>query len=83
MSEMAIFQQVSTSTPACEKVWAWGIERSVSPTKGDRVAVLGQDGTFVVYDVDSRLRCAELKLIGHDFALSTIPWSALTFLDEQ
>ena len=53
------------------------------PTKGDRVVVIGQDGTFVVYDVDSRLRCAELKLIGHDFALSTIPWSALTFLDEQ
>jgi hypothetical protein len=30
MSEMAIFQQLSTSTPACEKLWAWGIERSVS-----------------------------------------------------
>ena len=29
-SVIEIFQQVSTSTPACEKLWAWGIERSVS-----------------------------------------------------
>jgi hypothetical protein len=59
-----------------------GSRKKRIPKKGDRAAALGQDGTFVVYDVDSRLRCAELKLIGHDFALSSIPWSALTFLDE-
>ncbi len=49
------------------------------PKIGDRVTAVGQNGTFVVYSVDSRLRCAELKLIGHDSALSSIPWGALTF----
>jgi len=52
------------------------------PKTGDRVAALGQNGTFIVYSIDSSLRTAELKLIGHDFALSSIPWGALTFLDE-
>ena len=52
------------------------------PKKGDRVAVLGQNGTFVVTDVDRYVRIVELKMIGHDFALSTIPWRALTFLDD-
>jgi hypothetical protein len=53
------------------------------PKKGDRVAALGQNDAFIVYSVDSRIRCAELKLVGQDFALSSIPWTALTFLDEQ
>jgi hypothetical protein len=52
------------------------------PKKGDRVSALGQNGTFVVSDVDRELWTVELKMIGHDFALSTIPWGALTFLDE-
>jgi hypothetical protein len=52
------------------------------PNKGDRVAALGQHGTFVVSQVDSTIQTVELKMIGRDFALSTIPWRALTFLDE-
>jgi hypothetical protein len=52
------------------------------PKKGDRVAARGHNGTFVVSAVDSTLRTAELKMIGHDFALSLIPWRALTFVDE-
>jgi hypothetical protein len=53
------------------------------PKKGDRVAMQGEKGTFVVYDVDGSLECAELKPIGHELAMSSIPWSKLTFLDER
>jgi len=52
------------------------------PKIGDRVAALGQNGAFVIYSINNSLRTAELKLIGHDFALSSIPWGALTFLEE-
>jgi hypothetical protein len=52
------------------------------PKKGDRTAALGHSGTFVVSYVDNDLRTVDLKMIGNDFALSTIPWRALTFLDE-
>jgi hypothetical protein len=52
------------------------------PKKGDRVAAEGQKGAFVVYSIDSGLRVAELKQMGSDFSLSTIPWRELTFLDE-
>ena len=52
------------------------------PKKGDRVAARGHNGTFIASAVDSTLRTAELKMIGHDFALSLIPWRTLTFVDE-
>jgi hypothetical protein len=52
------------------------------PKKGDRVGTLGHNGAFVVSHVDSYLGTVELKMIGHDFALSTIPWGALTYIDE-
>jgi hypothetical protein len=52
------------------------------PKKGDRVAIQGDEGAFIVYGVDDRLECAELRQIGRELALSTIPWSKLTFLDE-
>jgi hypothetical protein len=51
------------------------------PKKGDRVAIRGEKGAFVVYDVDDRLECAELKQIGRELALSSIPWTKLTFLN--
>lgn len=53
-----------------------------APKRGDRVAAPGHNGTFVVSAVDGTLRTAELKMIGHDFALSLVPWRALTFVDE-
>ena len=52
------------------------------PKKGDRVAVLRQNGTFVVSSVDSVIENVLVKMIGHDFALDAIPWGALTYLDE-
>ena len=52
------------------------------PKKGDRVAVLGQNGTFFVSSVDSIIENVLVKMIGHDFALDAIPWRALTYLDE-
>jgi hypothetical protein len=53
------------------------------PKKGDRVSAAGQKGTFVIYGKDAGLQTVELKLIGGDLALSSIPWSALTFLDRE
>jgi len=52
------------------------------PQKGERVAVLGQNGTFVVSSVDSGIKNVLVSMIGHDFALDAIPWGALTYLDE-
>jgi hypothetical protein len=43
------------------------------PREGDCVGTLGHSGTFVVSYVDNDLRTVELKMIGNDFALSTIP----------
>ena len=51
------------------------------PTIGDRVTALGQKGTFVVYSIDRDVQCAELKLIGKELRLSSIPWSSLTLLE--
>jgi hypothetical protein len=52
------------------------------PKKGDRVTTVGHKGAFIVSGVDSTMESAELKQIGHDLALSTIPWDELKFLDE-
>jgi hypothetical protein len=52
------------------------------PKRGDRVAALGHSGAFIVYSIDSSIHTVELKQIGEEFALTTIPWEALTFLDE-
>jgi hypothetical protein len=52
------------------------------PKLDDRVAVLGHTGAFVISSIDRGLRTVELKPIGRHFALSTIPWRTLTFLDE-
>ncbi|MGA2019926.1 MAG: hypothetical protein ABSH02_04990 [Candidatus Sulfotelmatobacter sp.] len=52
------------------------------PKKGDRVSAHGHIGAFVIYSVGSRHQVVELKQIGQDLALGSIPWSALTFLDE-
>ena len=52
------------------------------PKVGDRVSAVGQKGAFVVSGTDRDLETVELKQIGHDLALSTIPWAELTFLDE-
>jgi hypothetical protein len=52
------------------------------PKKGDHVKTPGHNGAFVVSGVDSDIESAELKHVGSTLALSTIPWRALTFLDE-
>jgi len=54
-----------------------------SPQNGDRVSVREEKGTFVVYSVNSMVEAADVKLMGKDHALSSIPWGALTFLDEE
>lgn len=53
------------------------------PKQGDHVVALGHKGAFVISSVDGDLCTAELKPTGRGFALSTIPWSTLTFLDEE
>ena len=58
------------------------IVKKRKPRKGDGVAVLGRNGTFVVSCVSTNLHTVDLKMIAHALALGTIPWDALTFLDE-
>jgi hypothetical protein len=54
-----------------------------SPKQGDRVVALGHHGAFVISSVDGDLCTVELKPTAGSFALSTIPWRTLTFLDEE
>jgi len=53
------------------------------PKTGNRVTAHGETGRFVIYSVDKCLRTAELKLMGGDLRLSSMPWDALTFLDKE
>jgi hypothetical protein len=53
-----------------------------TPKKGDHVFASGQEGEYVVYNVDPDCEAADLQQIGSDLRLSTIPWFSLTFLDE-
>jgi hypothetical protein len=53
------------------------------PKQGDHVLALGHKGAFVISSVDGDLCTAELKPTGRGFALSTIPWRTLAFLDEE
>jgi hypothetical protein len=50
------------------------------PQPGDRVAALGQNGTFKVLKVYEQGHTADLKLIGANFQLDRIPWGALSLL---
>jgi hypothetical protein len=52
------------------------------PKKGDHVKAKGYSGAFVVHNVDGALRAVDLRQIGYDFALATVPWNEVTFLDE-
>jgi len=52
------------------------------PQKGDRVAVTGRKGSYVVFLVDDEsLQVVDLKQIGGDERLATIRWDTLAFLD--
>ncbi|PYX76827.1 MAG: hypothetical protein DMG78_00580 [Acidobacteria bacterium] len=53
------------------------------PKKGDRVAVTGRKGTYVVFLVDESIQVADLKQLGSDERLATIRWDTLAFLDEE
>jgi len=58
------------------------MENKRIPKKGDRVGALGQNGAFIVSDVDHKRGTAELKLIGRpDFTLREIPSGVLLFLE--
>jgi hypothetical protein len=50
------------------------------PKKGDGVAALGQNGAFVVLDVDRKRWTADLKLMGRvDFYLEGYPLGCFNF----
>ncbi len=53
-------------------------KRKLLPKIGDRVTVVGEVGEFTVSAVNSKAESVELRQIGQDFALSTIPWDSLT-----
>jgi hypothetical protein len=52
------------------------------PKTGDSVNVVGRDPVFAVYSVDGALQVVDLKELGGDLRLATIPWASITFLDE-
>ena len=53
------------------------------PKEGERVAAQGQDGAFIVSQISTKRRTANLKLIGPaDYALKEIPWGALIFFNQ-
>ena len=64
------------------ELWALANREKRFPKQGDHVVALGHKGSFVISCVDGDLSTAELKATGRGFALSTIPWSTLTFLDK-
>ena len=52
------------------------------PKKGDRVGALGHNGVFTVVEVDPKVKTVELLLTnGSGPTVSSVPWTALTFLD--
>ena len=51
--------------------------KKIPPKVGDRVTVIGQTGEFTVSAVNAKAESVELKQIGQDFALSTIPWDSI------
>jgi hypothetical protein len=53
-------------------------KQKLLPKIGDRVTVVGEAGEFTVSAVNSKAESVELRQIGQDFALSTIPWDFLT-----
>ena len=60
-----------------------GNRKTCIPKNGDHVTARGETGTFVIYGVDRSLQTAELKRMGGDLKLSSMPWDALTFVDKE
>jgi hypothetical protein len=52
------------------------------PKIGDRVSARGETEAVVIYSVGHKHQVVGVKQIGQDFALSTISWKTLTFLDD-
>ena len=53
------------------------------PQKGDRVGAIGRDGVFVVIAVHENPNLVDLRLLKGGPMQKGIPWTALTFLDEE
>ena len=77
------FPQGLRPSRVCGKLWGMATKNMRIPKKGDRVAVAGRKGAYVVYLVDGSLQVADLKQIGGDSHLATISWGSLTFLDGE
>ena len=58
-------------------------QKSRNPKNADLVTARGETGTFVIYDVDRSLETAELRQMSGDLRLSSMPWDALTFLNNK
>ena len=57
-------------------------EKSREPKKGDRVSTPKIKEVFLVVDVKEN-RVADIRLLNGTLMLRDIPWSMLTFLDEE
>ena len=53
------------------------------PMKGDRVTTPKIKNVFLVVDVKENPRLADIRLVNGTLLLRNIPWTMLTFLDEE
>ena len=51
--------------------------------KGDRVTTPKIKNVFLVVDVKENPRLADIRLVNGTLLLRNIPWTMLTFLDEE
>jgi hypothetical protein len=53
------------------------------PQKGDRVGAIGREGVFLVVKVHENPNVVDLRLLKGGPMQESIPWTTLTFLDEE
>ncbi len=58
-------------------------QKSRVPKKGDRVTTPKLKNVFLVVDVNENPRAVNLHLLNGTLMLRDIPWTMLTFLDEE
>ena len=58
-------------------------EKSRVPKKGDRVSTPRIKEVFLVVDVKENPSVADIRLLNGTLMLRDIPWTMLTFLDEE
>ena len=70
-----------------EKHWAEQTKKAAIrtriPKKGDRVGAMGREGVFSVVEVRRIPKVVDLQLLKDGPVEKGIPWSTLTYLDQE